>query len=416
MERLITPLIRPAFRSVTTTYAIFPYETDLCTGPCTGVTGTTYGIFTSTSGAAPNRIFNIEWRTAYYNSGGAGIPINYEVRLFEGQTAYDVIYGTVPATFTPPAARSLSVGVQRTNTTQFTLEGCDTTGGGSPPVSTGQLYHYTLAGCTTPTPTPSGTPSPTATATATSTGSPSPTATATATFTPGGTPCGTALSENFDSVVAPALPAGWVASNAQGAPPLWVTSTTTPDTAPNDAFADDPATMSDKYLDTPGIAITAVPAQVSFRNFYNTEPTFDGAVLEVSSPNIAGGAFTDITNAAVGGSFVTGGYTGAISTAFMSPIAGRMAWNGNSNTYVNTVANLGPNVNGQTIKLRFRMASDNSVSATGWRIDNVSVVVGTCPSPTPSPSHDSESRGVCLERGPSGTGTDFGYTGSNGGQ
>ena len=96
-------------------------------------------------------------------------------------------------------------------------------------------------------------------------------------------------------------------------------------------------------------------------------------MLEVSSPNINGGAFTDITNAAVGGSFVSGGYTAAISTAFMSPIAGRMAWSGNSGGYVNTVANLGPNVNGQTIKLRFRMASDNSVSATGWRIDTIAI-------------------------------------------
>ena len=39
------------------------------------------GIFTSTSGSAPNRIFNIEWRTAYYNSGGSGVHFNYEVRL-----------------------------------------------------------------------------------------------------------------------------------------------------------------------------------------------------------------------------------------------------------------------------------------------------------------------------------------------
>ena len=57
---------------VTATYAIFPYETDQCTAACTGVTGTTYGIFTSTSGTAPNRIFNIEYRTAYYNSGEQG--------------------------------------------------------------------------------------------------------------------------------------------------------------------------------------------------------------------------------------------------------------------------------------------------------------------------------------------------------
>jgi len=142
--------------------------------------------------------------------------------------------------------------------------------------------------------------------------------------------------QNFDGVTAPALPAGWVATNAQGAAPLWVTSTTTPDTAPNDAFIDDPATISDKYLDTPAIAIgTAAGAQVTFRNNYNLESTFDGGVLEIS---INGGAFADIVTA--GGSFVSGGYNAAISTAFSSPIAGRMAWSGNGGGYITSTANL----------------------------------------------------------------------------
>ena len=39
--------------------------------------------------------------------------------------------------------------MQRTNATKFTVVGCDTTGGGSPPVSSGQKYHYTL-GATCP--------------------------------------------------------------------------------------------------------------------------------------------------------------------------------------------------------------------------------------------------------------------------
>ena len=58
------------------------------------------------------------------------------------------------------------------------------------------------------------------------------------------------FSENFDGVSAPALPAGWAATNAAGAAPLWTTSTTNPDTAPNDAFVDDPAGVSDKRLET----------------------------------------------------------------------------------------------------------------------------------------------------------------------
>src|SRR6185369_15835109 len=192
----------------------------------------------------------------------------------------------------------------------------------------------------------------------------------------------------------PALPAGWVATNATGGAPLWVTSTTTPDTPPNDAFIDDPAVVTDKLLDTPTIPITTTNPQITFRNFFNLENTFDGGVLEVSSPNINGGAFTDITAAAVGGSFATGGYTQTISTNFQSPIAGRMAWSGNAGSYTNTVANLGPNVNGQTIKLRFRMASDNSVSATGWRIDTISVSGAPCGTPSATPTSTATSTGT----------------------
>src|SRR5678816_308170 len=64
-----------------------------------------------------------------------------------------------------------------------------------------------------------------------------------------------------------------------------------------------------------------------------------------------------------------------------------MAWSGNSGGYIDTVVNLGPNVNGQTIKLRFRMGSDEAVAAPGWRIDGISIVTPGCPSPTPSPTH-----------------------------
>src|SRR5213078_1949717 len=87
------------------------------------------------------------------------------------------------------------------------------------------------------------------------------------------------------------------------------------------------------------------------------------------------------TNAAVGGIFVSGGYNATLQSG--SALAGRSAWTGNSGGYITTVANLGPNVNGQTIKLRFRMASDTSVAAVGWRIDGIAVATGPCTSPTP---------------------------------
>jgi uncharacterized delta-60 repeat protein len=124
---------------------------------------------------------------------------------------------------------------------------------------------------------------------------------ATPTPTPG-LPC----TENFDGVTAPALPAGWVATLVTGDPPTWVTSTTTPDSPPNDAFVPDQDGISDKILDSRNITINSAAAQISFRNNFNTEHDpppaevfWDGYVLEVS---INGGPFVDVTDASVGGS------------------------------------------------------------------------------------------------------------------
>lgn len=197
---------------------------------------------------------------------------------------------------------------------------------------------------------------------------------------------------SFDGVIAPALPAGWVPTNASGDPTMWVTSTVNPDTAPNAVFIPDQGGISDKFLDSPSFEIGSASAAVSFQNNFNTqhdpppnEVFWDGGVLEVSSPNINGGAFTDITTPEVGGSFVTGGYTGTIDATTQNPLAGRMAWSGNSGGYINTVVNLGPSVNGQTIKLRFRIGTDQSGGQLpGWRIDTISIAGASSPSPTPA--------------------------------
>ena len=68
------------------------------------------------------------------------------------------------------------------------------------------------------------------------------------------------------------------------------------------------------------------------------------AVLEVSTPNISGGDFLDMTDRQVGGGLSAGGYTGEICRVTRNPLAGRMAWSGNSGGYIDTVVNLGPNL------------------------------------------------------------------------
>jgi hypothetical protein len=178
----------------------------------------------------------------------------------------------------------------------------------------------------------------------------------------------TSLNEAFDGVAAPALPAGW-ASVGSGSLPPWVTSTTSSDTAPNNAFSPDPATVGLNELTTPSFLVSSAAAQLTFRNNYDMEASFDGGVLEIS---IAGGAFTDIL--AAGGSFVSGGYNGTLSTAFSNPLGGRQAWTNTSGGYINTVVNLPPAANGQNVVLRWRCGTDSSVADVGWRLDGIRVV------------------------------------------
>jgi len=203
-----------------------------------------------------------------------------------------------------------------------------------------------------------------------------------------GTLCPT-LSQNFDGVVAPALPAGWTADvgvNVAGAP-LWQTSSAVSDSAPNAAFTQDPGNTCDNRIYTPTFMYSG-SAQMSCRMNYDLEQSsatvaFDLGVLEIS---INGGAYNDIISA--GGSFVTGGYNHtSLSTGFSNPLladrcpAGACSsWSGLSGGFVTTTVNLPAAGSGQSVKLRWRMGSDSSVSHAGWQVDNV-VIYGPCTAP-----------------------------------
>jgi len=76
------------------------------------------GIFTSVTGTAPNRVFNVEWRSTFFNNNAQAI--NFEIRLFENQPRFDVIYAQIDQ-----FGSSATVGVQRTATTGFTQYECD---------------------------------------------------------------------------------------------------------------------------------------------------------------------------------------------------------------------------------------------------------------------------------------------------
>jgi len=177
-------------------YTIFPYWDDLY------LVNSGFGIFTSVSGTAPNRIFNIEWRAQYFPGSGNA---NFELRLYEGQTRFDVLYGTVSNGNT-----SATAGVQRDDAC-FNQYFCN--GSGGPPTGGWALVP---SGTPTPTPTatpaasntptPTSTPTATATATATPTATHTPTPTPTATHTPTSTPTATASTTATASATATVTP------------------------------------------------------------------------------------------------------------------------------------------------------------------------------------------------------------------
>jgi hypothetical protein len=231
------------------------------------------------------------------------------------------------------------------------------------------------------------------------------------------------LSKNFDGVTPPALPAGWVATQGAngGGFPFWVTSnsgTPTPvaDSPPNAVYSVDPANVLDNRLDTQSFTYTGA-ARVTFRQNFDLEQAdattaFDCGVLEISNPNINGGAFTDIVTA--GGTFVTGGYnhTG-INGSYANPcLPSRPNWSGVSGGFITTTANLPAAGIGQPSKLRWRMCSDNSVSQTGWRIDNV-VVSGSYVCCTGNPAEAIST--PTTPSGPASGSTGTNYTYSTGG-
>jgi len=142
-------------------FTIFPYWDDQRTDAnpgCSAYPGGTCGIYTSVSGIAPHRILNIEWRAVYNNNTSQ--HANHELRLYEGQSRFDVIYCTVDQGNT-----SATAGVQRDNTF-VTQDFCNGSGGGA---TGGQTYNYI------PRPCPSATPSPTQTPRLTQTPRPRPT-------------------------------------------------------------------------------------------------------------------------------------------------------------------------------------------------------------------------------------------------
>ena len=140
-------------RGTAATDETMPFYRDQRTDAVGGCTGC--GIFTTTSGTAPNRIFRVEYRTIYFGETSATPTLNYEVNIYEnGIPAFDYTYGLVTAP--PSTGRITAIGVQQRHNTIHPVR-MRHHRWQSPPVATGQKLTATLAPCGSPTPTPTPT-------------------------------------------------------------------------------------------------------------------------------------------------------------------------------------------------------------------------------------------------------------------
>ena len=147
---------------------------------------------------------------------------------------------------------------------------------------------------------------------------------------------------------------------------VWIAHNVRSHSAPNSFFTPDAAVVSDQTISTTAsFAIGATPPELKFWHWYASESGFDGCVLEISTNG--GTTWTDIGAANI----TQNGYNSTISTAFGNPIGGRQAWSGNSGAFVESKVNLTPYANQPDTRLRWRLGSDNSVSATGWNVDDI---------------------------------------------
>ena len=141
-------------------FTIFPFWTDLRTdvglsGCSTWTNGC--GVFTSISGTAPNRIFNIEWHAVLYiNNADA---VDFEARLYENDPTlkFEIIYGNMN---TVGNYVQMVGGVQGNSGSGFFTQDFCLPSTGTPPQNVSRTYQIPVC-------TPSPTPTPTATATAT---------------------------------------------------------------------------------------------------------------------------------------------------------------------------------------------------------------------------------------------------------
>jgi hypothetical protein len=165
---------------------------------------------------------------------------------------------------------------------------------------------------------------------------------------------------------------GWTTTGSIG-DVVWSISTARPASGSSSWYAEDYDAITDQRLISPVIALPADenPVTLSFESWQDIEQggdgCYDAAILEVSTD---GTTFTQVPDSAI----ISGGaYTGIVDDGFSNPLAGLEAWCGARDYSAGPVLVDLTNYAGQSVQIRFRLGSDESVSHEGWYVDDIGV-------------------------------------------
>jgi len=174
----------------------------------------------------------------------------------------------------------------------------------------------------------------------------------------------------------------WAFSNLAGSANPWTYFIGYATSGVQSLTVDDIGSISDSTAAMANGVVLPAGAFLHFKHAFDFEASggsnFDGGVLEYSINN--GATWTDASALFSAGKNYG---SGAISSGFGNPLAGRQAFVGDSHGYISSRYNLN-SLADQNVKFRFRQANDNIVAALGWVVDDVRIytcgaVEGTYP-------------------------------------
>lgn len=119
--------------------------------------------------------------------------------------------------------------------------------------------------------------------------------------------------------------------------------------------------------------------QLRFWHRYQFEAGLDGGRLEFS---VNGGSWFDVEGSGSGTAFASNGYNTTMRSTGNRPgqneFRGQRAWSGNSGGWVETVVNFTDNAKfaGNSLQMRWRLATNDSNASTGWHVDSISLTGG----------------------------------------